>query len=216
MPNLPKIDIPTLDLPDAAARPLYAGVGATDVAVEIVRGVVTDVQAKVAARVADVQQSVRSFELPEPKALQARATDTVAARRARVEARIAELQADAVALPGRLQSVPAGVRTRVDSNVTAVAGRYAELAQRGEAIVTRLREGAAPAVEQVVEQARKVEEAVEPTPAEKAAATRTEKAAKPATKPAAKKPAAKRSAAKKPAAKKSATKAPAKKATAGE
>lgn len=210
-----KFDLTTIELPEAAAKPIYAGVGATDLAVEKVREVATSMQTKVTAKVTEVQQdvttrvsgvqkSVKGLELPEPKNLQAKAVDTVTARRAKVEAKVGELQADAVALPGKVQT---GVKTRVDENVATFASTYAELSKRGEAIVTRLRSGAVPAVEQVGEQVEKVQETLEPTPAEKGAATRAEKQA--ATKPTPTKSAAKKAPAKKTAAKK----APAKKST---
>ena len=67
--EVPKVDLKTIDLPEvpeAAAKPIYAGVGATDLAVEKVRGYVAEVQTKVNARVADVQKSVKEFEVPQP------------------------------------------------------------------------------------------------------------------------------------------------------
>jgi hypothetical protein len=216
-----RFDLKSIELPEAAAKPLYAGVGATDLAVAKVRDVATTVQTRVTAKVAEVQQdvttrvtgvqqTVKGFALPEPKDLQARAVDTVTARRAQVEAKVGELQADAVALPGKVQT---GVKIRVDENVATVVGTYGELAKRGEAIVTRLRSGAVPAVEQVAEQVESVQQTLEPTPAEKGAATRAEKQA--ATKPAGKKAPAKKAAAKKAPAKKSpAKKSAAKKSTA--
>ena len=98
--ELPKIEIPTIDLkkvdlpeiPAAAAKPIYAGVGVIDLAVEEVKPYVADVQAKaiayvtdvqkdVTARVAEVQNTVKGFELPEPKSLQGKAVATFAERR---------------------------------------------------------------------------------------------------------------------------------------
>ena len=48
------------DIKTEATRPLYAGVGVTDLAVEFVRGYVTDVQ----TRVADVQKNVTELRPP--------------------------------------------------------------------------------------------------------------------------------------------------------
>jgi DNA-binding protein HU-beta len=71
-----KFEIPTIELPIEATRPLYAGVGATDAVVGYVRDAVADLQ-KIFA---DVQKDVVDFDF-EPKVL-----------REVIEARIAELQ----------------------------------------------------------------------------------------------------------------------------
>jgi len=114
-----KFEIPTFDIPVEATRPLYAGVGATDVVVGYVRDAV-----------ADLQKRVTSFEL-EPKALRDQAVGVVfaqldalskdaKARREAIEKRVVELQADAAGIP---------------ATVTAV---YADLAKRGEVLVGRI------------------------------------------------------------------------------
>ena len=95
--EVPKIGLTTIDLPDvavpaAAARPLYAGVGVTDLAVEKVKGYV-----------ADVQKSVKDLEVPQPKNLQDKAVAQFNDTRAKFEAKLAELQADAKALPSKVQ-----------------------------------------------------------------------------------------------------------------
>ena len=144
--DLPKIDVPKIDLkaidlpelPPAAAKPIYASVGATELAYVTVKGYVTEVQKLVISKVADVQN---------------------------IEARLAELQADAKALPA------------------TVTGTYADLAKRGETVVTRLRSGEAPKA------------AAETAPAKKAPAKKA-----PAKKATAKKATAKKAPAKKPAA----------------
>ncbi|WP_193614568.1 hypothetical protein [Nocardioides lijunqiniae] len=137
-----KFDITTLDLPPVAAKPLYAGVGATDLAVEVVRDYVADVRKVLAGYQKDVQKTVTSLDL-EPKALRDQALTVVnarvealskdaRARRAAVEARVEALQADALALPTKVQSA-------LNDNVTTVTGTYADLAQRGEKLVSRVR-----------------------------------------------------------------------------
>ena len=119
------------DIKTEATRPLYAGVGVTDLAVAAVRDYVADVQKKFDGVQKDVQARITSFEF-EPKALRDQAVTVVSARvdalskdakarRAAVEARVAELQADAMAIP------------------TTVTGTYAELAKRGETLVERIR-----------------------------------------------------------------------------
>jgi hypothetical protein len=114
-----KFEIPTIDLPVEATRPLYAGVGATDLVVGYVR-----------EAVADLQKRVTAIEL-EPKALRDQAVGVVVAqidalskdaksRRESIEKRVVELQADAAGIP---------------ATVTAV---YADLAKRGEVLVGRI------------------------------------------------------------------------------
>ena len=107
-----------------ATKPLYAGVGATDLAVERVRGFVTEAQKRTQKRVAEAQKSVRKVEL-EPKALRDQAVTRVdalakdaKARRAAIEKRVAEAQADALA---------------------TVGGTYDVLVTRGASLVTRIR-----------------------------------------------------------------------------
>ena len=107
-----------------ATKPLYAGVGATDLAVERVRGFVSETQKRAQKRVAEEQKNVRKVEL-EPKALRDQAVTRVdalakdaKARRVAIEKRVAEAQADALA---------------------TVGGTYDVLATRGATLVTRIR-----------------------------------------------------------------------------
>ncbi len=130
-----KFDIPTIDLPIEATRPLYAGVGATDLVVGYVRDAVADFQKKLAEVQKDVQTRITSIDL-EPKALRDQAVVVVStqidalskdakARREAIEARVAELQSE-------LQGF-------VAENVTTVNSAYADLAKRGETLVGRIR-----------------------------------------------------------------------------
>jgi len=98
-----KFDITT----EAIKKPVLAYVGATDLAVEIVRDAVADVQKRVTA----AQR---------------------ASRRSAIEARVAELQAEAKAYPAK-------VSTAVDENVAAVNATYTDLIKRGESLVGRIR-----------------------------------------------------------------------------
>src|SRR3954454_13479439 len=128
------------DIKTEATRPLYAGVGVTDLAVGFVREYVADVQKKVAGVQKDVQTRVTDLE---PKALREQVvtllgagvgalSNDAKARRTAIEARIAELQADARALPSRVQAL-------LDENAASVNGTYEELAKRGETLVERIR-----------------------------------------------------------------------------
>lgn len=116
---------------DLATKPLYAGVGATDLAVEALREYVADVQKKVAGyrsdvetRVAGVQKNVKGFDF-EPKALRDQAVTVV-------NARVAELQSGAKAYPAKVQSL-------VEANVATATGTYDDLVKRGETLVKRIR-----------------------------------------------------------------------------
>lgn len=128
---MPKFEIPTIELPAEAARPLYAGVGVTDVVVGYVRETVADLQKRFSGVQKDVQTRVSGFEF-EPKAFREQAvvvvnarvdalTEDAKARRAAIEARVAELQKS------------------LDQGVTTVGATYADLAKRGEALVERIR-----------------------------------------------------------------------------
>ncbi len=124
------------DIKTEATRPLYAGVGVTDLAVEAVRGYVADVQKTFAG----VQKTVTTVD---PQALRTQAVTVVntrvdaltkdaKARRTAIEARVAELQAEAKVLPAKVQ-------TLVTENVATVNDAYTDLAKRGEVLVGRIR-----------------------------------------------------------------------------
>ena len=142
-----KFDIKSLEIPAAVARPLYAGVGATDLAVEYVRETVADVQKRFAGVQKDVRAALptsrRTSRASSSSQGRQQATTVVnarvdavtkdaKARRAAVEARIADLQADAKAQAAKVQTV-------VNDNVSTVTDTYAELAKRGETTLKRLR-----------------------------------------------------------------------------
>jgi hypothetical protein len=136
-----RFDIPT-QLPIAVARPVYAGVGATDRIVAVVREAVADVQKLAVAVQQDVQKTVAGLDY-QPQALREQAAravtsgvDTVSkdaqARRRVAEQQLAELRADALNLPVRLQKL-------VDDQVTQAVVTYDELVRRGETLVGRIR-----------------------------------------------------------------------------
>ena len=129
--DIKNFDIKTVELPAAAAKPLYAGVGATDLAVEYVREYVADVQKRVTkvqkdvqTRFAGVQKNVKGFEF-EPKAVREQ-TVTV------VNSRVSELRSDARAQVEKVQ-------TLVNENVATVTDTYGDLAKRGEQLVAKIR-----------------------------------------------------------------------------
>lgn len=126
------------DLKSEATRQFYAGVGITDLAVEVVRDYVTDMQ----KRLAELQKTFAELDL-EPQHLRKQAearvsarvdalTKDAKARREAFEARMDELQTEAKALPGKMQSL-------VTDNVANVNDTYGDLVKRGQSLVTRIR-----------------------------------------------------------------------------
>jgi len=173
-------------LPTTVTRSLYAGVGVTDLAVEFVREYVADVQ----KRAGEVQKTVASGD---PTALATEAqkraqlatkrvtervetlnktvADDAQARRAAVERRVAELQAEAKALPTRVQKF-------IDAQLGTAGDTYGELVNRGESLVDRIlrqqsTQDAEKAVETTVAKAKTTK-----TQATKTASTATKSAQK--------------------------------------
>jgi hypothetical protein len=114
--------------------PLYATLGATDRAVELVRESVTDLQ----TRLVELQQSIDKFEA-DPKQLRTRTVGAVneqtenltreaQRRRAAIEGRINELQSRALEVPDKVQGF-------LEQHEVA----YAQLVERGDALVRRIR-----------------------------------------------------------------------------
>lgn len=133
------------DLKTEATKPFLATVGVTDLAVEVVRDFVTETQTRLAGVQKDVTASVADAQknLANPKALRKQAVTVVnarvdalttdaKARRKAIEARVAELQAEA-------KTYPAKVQTLVDNNVTEAIETYTDLVKRGESLVGRIR-----------------------------------------------------------------------------
>ena len=114
-----RFDIPS-HLPATVVRPLYAGVGATDRVVEVVREAVADVQQRALA----LQKSVATLDY-EPQALRQQASQAVSAG-------VAGLRSEAFGLPVRLQRL-------ADDQVSNAGATYDELVKRGEVLVGRIR-----------------------------------------------------------------------------
>ena len=129
------------DVKTEATRVIYAGIGANDVAVAAVRDLVVTAQKSLQRTVAEVQK-VATIDL-DPRALGQQATTVVSsrvdalaqdakARRKAIEARVAELQGEALSYP-----------TKVQSRVTDLVGENTEvfglLVKRGETLVARIR-----------------------------------------------------------------------------
>jgi ElaB/YqjD/DUF883 family membrane-anchored ribosome-binding protein len=121
----------TFTIPTEATRPLYAGVGVTDLLVGFVRDYVADVQ-KTVARI-DRQPEVLREQATKvvAQSLDALGKDAQSRRKA-VEERVAELQSEAMDLPARLQKL-------LDENVSTAGDTYADLVERGERLVGRIR-----------------------------------------------------------------------------
>jgi hypothetical protein len=196
---------------------LYAGAGVADLAVEAVRDYVADVQKKLAevqkdvsTRVADVQKSVTAFEF-EPKTLGTQAVTVVnarveaiskdaKARRSAIEARVAELQGEALTFPAKVQGF-------VDDNVATATSAYGDLAKRGEVLVGRIRRQESTQATKTAAKTTTTKAKTTTTQAKKATSTTAKKTASTAKKTttAAKKTAAKKATAPKSSAKATAT-----------
>jgi hypothetical protein len=124
----------------SAQRVFHAGVGVTDLAVEVVRDYAAEASKRLSAaqkdlstRVADVQKSVTTFDV---KAARTQAAKDAKARRAAVEKRVADLRAEAATVPARVQKA-------FDANVSTasrtVGATYGDLVKRGETLVGRIR-----------------------------------------------------------------------------
>jgi heparin binding hemagglutinin HbhA len=121
-----------------ATRPFYAAVGAGDLAVAFARSTAGDVQTRLSK--VDLQ----------PKALREQGRSIVTARvdelgqgakdaQARLETRVAELQKDAKALPGKVESLVNGYLAALNDTVEDLNKQYLGLAVRGNELVVRIR-----------------------------------------------------------------------------
>ncbi|WP_028636562.1 hypothetical protein [Nocardioides sp. URHA0032] len=119
------------DIKTEATRPIYAGVGVTDLAVGFVREYVADVQKRFAGVQKDVQARVTGLDL-EPKALRDQAATVVSAR-------VDALSKDAKARRTAIEARVAELQSALNENVASVGDTYADLAKRGEILVGRIR-----------------------------------------------------------------------------
>jgi heparin binding hemagglutinin HbhA len=135
-----KLDLPA-QLPEGVARPLYAGVGVTDRIVEAMREYFSVLQTRAIAVQKDVQKTAAEIDYS-PQALREQATKVVTTRvenlnsdaqagRKAFEKRVAVFQADAKALPTRLQQL-------FDGQVGTAGDTYDEMVKRGETLVGRI------------------------------------------------------------------------------
>jgi hypothetical protein len=108
-----KFDIKTVqtEAQKSAQRVFQAGVGVTDLAVEVVRDYATGTQ----KRVAEVRKNVAGFE---PRAFGTEAVKTV--------------NSQVLAVPARVQKI-------VDFNVSAATDTYGDLVKRGKSLAGRIR-----------------------------------------------------------------------------
>ena len=154
------------DIRTEASKPLFATVGATDLAVEAVREFAADVHKRVTGYSADVQKSVTAIDI-KPATLSSQARTAVTervealqkdakARRTEVEKLVVDLQAEALAVPAKVQKA-------LDENVSALGETYDDLVKRGESLVSRIRKQ--PATQAALKDAK--------TTVAKAKATRT-------------------------------------------
>jgi cobalamin biosynthesis Mg chelatase CobN len=114
-----RFDIPA-QLPSGVTRPLYAGLGATDRVVAVVRDAVADFS----KRASSVRDEVVAFDY-EPQALRRQATQVVTAG-------VAGLQSEAKDIPVRFTKL-------VDDQVAVAGDAFGEFVKRGETLVGRIR-----------------------------------------------------------------------------
>jgi len=168
-----KFDISKIDLRTEATRQFYAGVGITDLAVEVVREYVTDMQ----KRLSEVQKNFAELDF-QPEEMRKSALGAANARfdslskeaktrREMIESRVAELQKEARALPARVQEI-------VSENVDTATDTYGDLVKRGERLVGRIRRQ--PSTKEALKEAKVTVTKVKTT------RTQAEKAAKTAAK----------------------------------
>jgi hypothetical protein len=162
-----KLDI--AQLPQRVSRPLYAGVGATDRVVEVVRAAAADFSARAAA----IQKQVSDLEY-QPQAVRRQAAQAVTAR-------LETLQSEAAELPARLQKL-------VDDQVATAGGTFDDLVTRGETLVGRIRRQPSTAATTTSAKTTVAKARTTRTQASKTAAT-AKKSASRTTKKAAKSPA---------------------------
>jgi heparin binding hemagglutinin HbhA len=110
-----------------ATRPLYAAIGAGDLAVALARSTAGDVQTRLSK--VDLQ----------PKALRDELGKGAKDAQSRIETRVAELQKEAQALPGKVEALVNGYLAALNETVEDLNKQYLELAVRGNQLVVRIR-----------------------------------------------------------------------------
>ena len=138
------------DLRKQLNQPLFAVAGASEVALDYARAYVAETQ----DRLVKTQDRIAKVDI-DPQALSSQARTVVNARvdeltrdakkaQARFEARVAELQKDAAAVPGKMQ-------VQFLAALTELVKTYAELAERGEKFVAAIRKDGVKAMTAVKE-----------------------------------------------------------------
>jgi len=110
-----------------ATRPLYAAVGAGDLAVAFARSAAGDVQTRLA-----------KIEL-QPKTLRDELGKGAKDAQTRLETRVAELQKEAQAFPGKVEALVNGYLAALNDTVEDLNKQYLDLAVRGNELVVRIR-----------------------------------------------------------------------------
>lgn len=149
-PKISRVDLPKVKLD---AKPLYAGAGVAELAVETVKEYAVGVQKRVGDYQKDATERFASFE---PKTLQARA-----------KASYDEISAEAKTLSGK-------AKAKLDETTSSATGTYEDLAKRGEVFVARLR--GKPAGKPVVTKPPASKSTAKKAPAKKSPARNTTKA----------------------------------------
>ena len=122
---------------EQARTPLYAVLGAGDLASEAIRDYVTKARADASGQAKDVQARVTDLQTRLTE-LQDRLVEVRTQVRTQVRTRVTELPEDLAGLRGRLE--PAELRHALEGYAQSLQELYDRLASRGEATAAKLRE----------------------------------------------------------------------------
>ncbi|HEY3262198.1 MAG TPA: hypothetical protein VGJ95_18365 [Pseudonocardiaceae bacterium] len=140
---------------EQARTPLYAVLGAGDLATEAVRDYVSKARAEAGGQAKDVQTRVGDLQARLAE-LQERLVEVRTQVRSRVRTTVGELPDEVAGLRGRLE--PAELRHSLERYLQSLQDLYERLATRGEGTVARMREK--PQVKRAID---RVEEAADST-----------------------------------------------------
>lgn len=122
---------------EQARTPLYAALGAGELATEAVRDYVVKARSEAGGQAKDVQTRINELQTRLAE-LQARLAEVRGQARTQLRTRVSELPEDMAELRGRLDA--AELRQALERYLQSLQATYERLATRGEATATRLRE----------------------------------------------------------------------------
>lgn len=144
------------DALEQARTPLYAVLGAGDLATEAVRDYVAKARGEAAGQAKEVQADVQA-KVTDLQTRLAELQDRLVEVRAQVRTKVGELPDDVAELRGKFE--PAELRTALESYVRSLQEMYERLATRGETAAEKLRKQ--PRVQQAVGRVEEVADTTE-------------------------------------------------------